>query len=55
MSAVRLLVGRRKGAFVLASDGRRERWDISGPRPGRTNVGEVLVLERVDISLDRRL
>jgi photosystem II stability/assembly factor-like uncharacterized protein len=31
MSAVRLLVGTRKGAFVLTSDGKRERWDISGP------------------------
>ncbi|MFZ0215985.1 MAG: sialidase family protein [Candidatus Dormiibacterota bacterium] len=31
MSGVRVLVGTRKGAFILASDGRRERWDISGP------------------------
>ena len=31
MSAIRLLVGTRKGAFVLTSDGKRERWDISGP------------------------
>jgi photosystem II stability/assembly factor-like uncharacterized protein len=31
MSAVRLLVGTRKGAFVLTSDGKRARWDISGP------------------------
>jgi len=31
MSGVRVLVGTRKGAFVLASDGKRERWDISGP------------------------
>jgi len=31
MSGVRLLVGTRKGAFILASDGKRERWDISGP------------------------
>src|SRR2546422_2064895 len=31
MSKVRLLVGTRKGAFVLTSDGKRERWDISGP------------------------
>jgi len=27
----RLLVGTRKGAFVLTSDGKREKWDISGP------------------------
>ncbi|MGD9765123.1 MAG: WD40/YVTN/BNR-like repeat-containing protein [Candidatus Binatia bacterium] len=31
MSEVRVLVGTRKGAFVLESDGRRERWDVSGP------------------------
>ncbi|MGH9343797.1 MAG: WD40/YVTN/BNR-like repeat-containing protein [Terriglobia bacterium] len=31
MSKVRLLVGTRKGAFILISDGKREKWDISGP------------------------
>ncbi len=31
MSAVRVLVGTRKGAFVLTSDAKRERWEISGP------------------------
>src|ERR1700760_1333358 len=31
MSKVRLLVGTRKGAFVLTSDGKREKWDVSGP------------------------
>jgi photosystem II stability/assembly factor-like uncharacterized protein len=31
MSKVRVLVGTRKGAFVLTSDGKRERWDIAGP------------------------
>ena len=31
MSSVRLLVGTRKGAFILSSDGKRQRWDISGP------------------------
>ena len=31
MSAVRVLVGTRKGAFVLTADGKRERWEISGP------------------------
>ena len=31
MSAVRVLVGTRKGAFVLTSDAKRQRWDISGP------------------------
>jgi hypothetical protein len=31
MSNVRVLVGTRKGAFVLSSDGKREKWDVSGP------------------------
>jgi photosystem II stability/assembly factor-like uncharacterized protein len=31
MSGVRVLVGTRKGAFILSADGTRERWDISGP------------------------
>ena len=31
MSTVRVLVGTRKGAFVLTSDGKREQWEVSGP------------------------
>ncbi len=31
MSAIRLLVGTRKGAFVLTSDGKRKNWKVSGP------------------------
>jgi photosystem II stability/assembly factor-like uncharacterized protein len=34
MSTVRLLVGTRKGAFVLTSDGTRKQWDVSGPHFG---------------------
>jgi photosystem II stability/assembly factor-like uncharacterized protein len=34
MSTVRVLVGTRKGAFVLTSDGKRERWDVNGPHFG---------------------
>ena len=34
MSGVRVLVGTRKGAFILTSDAERERWDISGPHFG---------------------
>lgn len=34
MSGVRLLVGTRKGAFLLTSDGKRQHWDISGPHFG---------------------
>jgi photosystem II stability/assembly factor-like uncharacterized protein len=31
MTGVRVLVGTRKGAFVLAADGTRARWRVSGP------------------------
>jgi photosystem II stability/assembly factor-like uncharacterized protein len=31
MSGVRVLVGTKKGAFVLTADGTREKWDVSGP------------------------
>ena len=31
MSKVRVLVGTRKGAFILTSDGKRAKWDVSGP------------------------
>jgi hypothetical protein len=31
MSGVRVLVGTRKGAFILTSDAKREKWEISGP------------------------
>ena len=31
MSTVRVLVGTRKGAFILTSDEKREKWDVSGP------------------------
>jgi BNR/Asp-box repeat len=31
MSKVRVLVGTHKGAFVLESDGKREKWNISAP------------------------
>jgi photosystem II stability/assembly factor-like uncharacterized protein len=31
MSGVRVLVGTRKGAFILTADGTRKRWDITGP------------------------
>ncbi len=35
MSGVRVLVGTRKGAFVLTSDERREQWTVAGPHfPG---------------------
>jgi hypothetical protein len=31
MSGIRVLVGTRKGAFVLSSDGKRKTWDVAGP------------------------
>jgi photosystem II stability/assembly factor-like uncharacterized protein len=31
MSGVRVLVGTRKGAFILTSDGARKNWDVTGP------------------------
>ena len=31
MSQVRVLVGTKKGAFILDSDGKRKDWDVSGP------------------------
>jgi len=31
MSRVRVLAGTRKGAFILESDGKREKWEVSGP------------------------
>jgi photosystem II stability/assembly factor-like uncharacterized protein len=31
MSKVRVLVGTRKGAFILNSDGTRKNWEVSGP------------------------
>ena len=34
MSRVRVLVGTRKGAFVLTADGKREDWKVSGPHFG---------------------
>jgi photosystem II stability/assembly factor-like uncharacterized protein len=35
MSKVRVLAGTRKGAFILEADGKREKWNVSGPHfPG---------------------
>ena len=34
MSRVRVLVGTRKGAFILTSDGQRRKWDVQGPHFG---------------------
>jgi len=31
VSTTRVLVGTRKGAFILTSDGHRKKWSIEGP------------------------
>ena len=31
MSSIRVLVGTKKGAFLLTSDGKRQKWNVSGP------------------------
>ena len=41
MSKVRVLVGTRKGAFILTSDGKREKWDVSGPHFGGWEIYHV--------------
>ena len=34
MSTVRVLVGTKKGGFVITADGKREKWDVTGPHFG---------------------
>jgi photosystem II stability/assembly factor-like uncharacterized protein len=41
MSRVRVLVGTRKGAFILSSDGKRDRWDVAGPHFGGSEVAHI--------------
>lgn len=41
MSGVRVLVGTRKGAFVLTADGQRDRWDVDGPHFGGWEIYHV--------------
>ena|SRR5438128_2192334 len=41
MSGVRVLVGTRKGAFVLTSDEKREKWDVNGPHFGGWEIYHV--------------
>lgn len=38
MTGVRVLVGTAKGAFILTSDGKREKWDVSGPLFGGLEI-----------------
>ena len=41
MSGVRVLIGTRKGAFVLTSDAKRSQWDVSGPHFGGWEIYHV--------------
>jgi hypothetical protein len=41
MKKVRLLVGTRKGAFVLTSDEKRQKWDIAGPHFGGWEIYHI--------------
>jgi len=41
MSRVRVLVGTRKGAFVLSADGKRDNWEVSGPHMAGWEVYHV--------------
>jgi hypothetical protein len=41
MSSVRVLVGTRKGAFILSADGKREDWTVDGPFFGGWEVYHV--------------
>ncbi len=38
MTSIRLLVGTRKGAFILTSDGGRNKWSVEGPHFGGWEV-----------------
>ncbi|HEY8665405.1 MAG TPA: hypothetical protein VIL86_02010 [Tepidisphaeraceae bacterium] len=38
MAEIRVLVGTRKGAFVITSDGKRQKWDVTGPHFGGWEV-----------------
>ncbi len=41
MSGVRVLVGTRKGAFILTSDGNRKTWNVEGPLFGGWEIYHV--------------
>jgi hypothetical protein len=44
MSGVRVLVGTKKGAFILTSDAKRKKWDISG-LAGRSQPDLLLAVD----------
>ena len=46
MAEVRVLVGTKKGAFVITSDGARRDWKIEGPHFGGWEVMHVQGVSR---------
>jgi photosystem II stability/assembly factor-like uncharacterized protein len=41
MSQIRAQIGTKKGAFVLTSDGKREKWDVAGPHFGGWEIYHI--------------
>ncbi len=41
MSRIRVLVGTRKGAFILTSDGKRKKWKVDGPHFGGWEIYHI--------------
>jgi photosystem II stability/assembly factor-like uncharacterized protein len=41
MSRVRLLIGTRKGAFILTADGKRQDWQVTGPHFGGWEIYHI--------------
>ena len=56
MNGIRVLVGTHKGAFILTSDEKREKWDISGPhlRAGKSTISTDRQLTQIE-SMHRNL
>jgi len=43
MSTIRVLVGTKKGAFILTSDGKRKQWNVTGPHFGGWELFQELL------------
>ena len=41
MSSIRVLVGTKKGAFLITSDGKRQKWKVNGPHFGGWEIYHV--------------
>src|SRR3989338_6452826 len=41
MSKIRVLVGTKKGAFILTYDGKRKNWDVQGPHFGGWEIYHI--------------